>query len=128
VADLHAEEVVVMMERGFTRYLPLVAAVVLLGIGIAQLRQRRRMRSFREDPLGALKDRSELLADRAQGATEEALARIQESLDEIRGRLPEINRKRMDRRRKELNKRLIQLNEQIQELLKDLRATGIFSR
>jgi hypothetical protein len=34
----------------------------------------------------------------------------------------------MDRRRKELNKRLIQLNEQIQELLKDLRATGIFSR
>ena len=117
-----------MTERSFMKFLPMVAAFVLLGIGIAQLRQRRRPRSFREDPIGALRDRSELIADRAQGATEEALGRLQESLDEIRGRLPELNRRRMDKRRKELNKRLTLLGDQAQDLLKELRSNSMFSR
>jgi hypothetical protein len=115
-------------ERGFMKYVPLLAAVILLLVGVAQLRRRRKPRSFREDPIGALRDRGEMIADRAQGATEEALARLQESLDEVRGRLPEFNRKRMDKRRKELNKRLGMLNAQAQALLKDMRSSSMFSR
>lgn len=116
------------MNRSFTKYLPLVAAVILLAIGIAQLRRPRKPRSFREHPLGALKDRGELFAGRAQEATEEAIERIQESLDEIRGRLPELNRRRSHKRRTDLNHRLAALSDQAQELLKDLRANTIFSR
>ena len=117
-----------MLERGYMKFLPFVVAVVLLALGIAQLRRRRKPRSFREDPIGALKDRSELVANRAQEASEEALARIQESIDEIRGRLPEVNRKRMQKRRKEINKRIATIGDQAQELLKELRANTMFSR
>jgi hypothetical protein len=115
-------------ERGIVKYLPLLGVAILLIVGIAQLRRRRKPRSFREDPIGALKDRGEIIADRAQGATEEALGRLQESLDELRGRLPEFNRKRMDKRRKELNKRLATLNAQAQALVKDVRSNSMFSR
>jgi TolA-binding protein len=115
-------------DRGFMKYLPLVGAAIVLLVGITQLRRRRKLRSFRDDPIGALKDRSEIFVDRAQEATEEALGRLQESLDELRGRLPELNRKRMQKRRKELNKRLATLNEQAQALLKDMRSTSLFSR
>ena len=115
-------------ERGYMKYVPLLAAAILLIVGIAQLRRRRKPRSFREDPIGALRDRGEMLADRAQSATEEALSRLQESIDELRGRLPELNRKRTDKRRKELNKRLVALNTQAQALLKDVRSSSIFSR
>jgi hypothetical protein len=115
-------------ERGAMKYLPLLAAAGLILFGIMQFRRQRKPRSFRDDPIGALKDRGEMLADRAQGATEDALAMLQESLDEIRGRLPELNRKRMDKRRKELNKRLGALNAQAQALLKDVRSSSMFSR
>src|SRR5262245_51322733 len=115
-------------ERGMTKFLPLLAVAGLVIFGIMQLRRQRKPRSFREDPIGALKDRGEILADRAQGATEDALAMLQESLDELRGRLPELNRKRMDKRRKELNKRLGALNAQAQALLKDVRSSSMFSR
>jgi len=117
-----------MMERSYMKYLPMLGAGLLLVFGMVQLRRQRKPRNFRDDPIGALKDRSELFADRAQGATEEALGRLQESLDEIRGRLPELNRKRMDKRLKELNKRLMVLGDQAQELLKDLRSNSMFSR
>ena len=115
-------------ERGLMKFVPLLAVAGLVAFAIMQLRRQRKPRSFREDPIGALKDRGEMIADRAQGATEEALAMLQESLDEIRGRLPELNRKRMDKRRKELNKRLGALNAQAQALLKDVRSNSIFSR
>ena len=115
-------------DQGFMKYLPFAGLAVLLLVGIAQLRRRRKPRSFREDPIGAIKDRSEMIVDRAQDATEEALGRLQESLDELRGRLPELNRKRMQKRRKELNKRLAVLNAQAQDLLKDVRSTSIFNR
>jgi hypothetical protein len=115
-------------ERSFAKYLPVLGIAILLVLGVAQLRRRRKPRSFREDPIGALKDRSELFADRAQEASEEALSRLQESLDELRGRLPEFNRKRMDKRRKELNKRIAALNTQAQDLLKDVRSNSMFSR
>ena len=65
-------------ERSFMRFVPLGAAVLLLVVGIARILQRRKPRSFRDDPIGALKDRSEIIADRAQEASEEALARLQE--------------------------------------------------
>ena len=114
-------------ERSFMRFLPLGAALLLLVVGIARLLQRRKPRSFRDDPIGALKDRSELIADRAQEATEEALARLQESLDEIRTRLPDFNRRRVNKRRRELNKRVAALNDQAQALLKELRSSSMFS-
>jgi hypothetical protein len=117
-----------MTERSFMKYLPVFAMALLVILGIAQLRRQRKPRSFRDDPLGALKDRGDLIADRAQGATDEALTRLQESLDEIRGRLPELNRKRMDKRRKELNNRLTVLGDQAQDLLKELRSNSMFSR
>ena len=113
-------------ERSFMRFVPLGAAVLLLVVGIMRLRQRRKPRSFRDDPIGALKDRSEIIADRAQEASEEALARLQESLDEMRSRLPEFNRKRMDKRRRQLNKRVTALNDQAQALLKELRSSSMF--
>lgn len=116
-------------ERGFMKYLPLVGAAILLVVGIAQFfAKRRKPRSFREDPIGALKDRSELVAERAHEATEEALARLQESIDEIRGRLPEFGRKQQDKYRKDLSHRLTNLSDQAQSLLKDLRANSVFSR
>jgi hypothetical protein len=119
-----------MIEReGYLKYLPLAFAAILIAFGIAQLLGRKRKpRSFREDPIGALKDRSEIVAGRAQEATEEALARVQDTLEEIRGRLPEINRRRLDKRRKELNKRIAGLGDQAQDLLKELRANTAFSR
>jgi hypothetical protein len=115
-------------ERSLMKYAPVLAAAVLLIVGLTQLRKRRKPRSFREDPIGALKDRGEILAGRAQSASEEALTRLQESLDELRGRLPELDRKRMDKRRKEINKRLAVLNDQAQALLKDVRSSNMFSR
>ncbi len=117
-----------MDERGFMKYLPLVGAAILLIVGIAQFTKRRKPRSFREDPIGALKDRSELVAGRAQEATEEAVARLQELIDEIRGRLPEFGRKQQDKYRKDLGHRLTTLSDQAQSLLKDLRANSVFSR
>jgi hypothetical protein len=116
-------------ERGIIKFLPLLAATGGLAVlGITLLRRQRKPRSFRDDPIGALKDRGEMLADRAQGATEEALAMLQDSLDELRGRLPDMNRRRMGKRRKELNNRLDALNAQAQALLKDVRSSSLFSR
>lgn len=117
-----------MMERSFMKYLPVGVAALLVILGLVQMRRQRKPRSFREDPIGALKDRSEHFVDRAQEASDEALTRLQESLDEIRGRMPELNRKRMQKRRKEMNKRLAVLNDQAQDMLKELRSSSVFSR
>ena len=87
--------------QGLLTYVALGVAAVLAAVGLAMLLLRKRKpRSFREDPIGALKDRGEIFADKAQEATEEALTRLQETLDEIRERLPEVNRKRLAKRRK----------------------------
>jgi hypothetical protein len=119
-----------MMEReGYVKYLSLAVAAILIAFGVAQLLRRKpKPRSFREDPIGALKDRSGIMAGKAQEATEEALARVQDTLDEIRGRLPELNRRRLEKRRKELNRRIADIGDQAQELLKELRANSAFSR
>ena len=118
------------MEQGYKKFAPLalIAALLVFGVVRMLLARRKQPRSFREDPIGAFKDRSEIIAGRAQDATEEMAARMQESLEELRGRLPEFNRRRVSRRRSELNKRIAGLNEQIQALVKDLRANSTFSR
>lgn len=118
-----------MEERNLMRYAPFAVVFALLAFAAAQLlRRQRKPRSFREDPIGALKDRGEIVASRAQEASEEALVRLQESLDEIRERLPELNRRKLRKSRKEVNSRLTDLAGQAQDLLKDLRASGVFSR
>jgi hypothetical protein len=119
-----------MNERDdYMRFLPAGLAAIVLGVAaILLLRRPRKPRSFRDDPVGALKDRSEIVASKAQEATEEALARIQETLEEIRGRLPDVNRKQLAKRRKQLNQRLGLLGDQAQELLKELRANSPLSR
>jgi hypothetical protein len=119
-----------MTEReDYMKYLPGALAAIVLGIAaVLLLRRPRKPRSFREDPVGALKDRSEIVANKAQEATEEALARIQETIEEIRGRLPDVNRKQLQKRRKELNHRLAVLGDQAQDLLKELRASSALSR
>jgi hypothetical protein len=118
-----------MEERSFTKFVPFALVIALVAFGIAQLlRRQRKPRSFREDPIGALKDHSEIVANRAQEATEEALARLQESLDEIRDRMPELNRRRFQKGRKELNGRIAELTGQAQDVLKELRASSIFNR
>ena len=107
-----------MTEReDYMKYLPAALAAILLGFAaVLLLRRPRKPRSFREDPVGALKDRSEIVAGKAQEATEEALARIQETIEEIRGRLPDVNRKQLQKRRKELNQRLALLGDQAQDV------------
>jgi hypothetical protein len=118
-----------MQERGFLKIVPLAIVAALVAFGIAQLlRRQRKPRSFREDPIGALKDRSEIVAAKAQEATEDTIARLQESLDEIRDRLPEFNRRRFQKGRKELNGRVAELTNQAQDLLKELLANSMFSR
>jgi hypothetical protein len=113
----------------YMKYLPAALVAILLGLAaMVLLRRPRKPRSFREDPVGALKDRGEIVASKAQEATEEALARIQETIEEIRGRLPEVNRKQLQKRRKVLNQRLTMLGDQAQELLKELRASSTMSR
>jgi hypothetical protein len=119
-----------MTEReDYMKYLPAALVALLLGFAaVVLLRRPHKPRSFREDPVGALKDRGEIVAGKAQEATEEALARIQETLEEIRGRLPDVNRKQLQKRRKELNQRLAVLGDQAQDLLKELRANSMLSR
>jgi hypothetical protein len=118
-----------MNERALMKYVPFALAAILAAFGISQLlRRQRRPRSFREDPIGALRDRSEIVAGKAQEATEEALARLQATLDDIRDRLPDVNSKSFRRSRKEMNKRIADISSQAQEILKDLRASGVFSR
>jgi gas vesicle protein len=119
-----------MTEReDYMKFLPAgLVAIVLGAAAVLLLRRPRKPRSFREDPIGALKDRSEIVAGKAQEATEEALARIQETIDEIHKRLPDLNRKQFDKRRKQLNQRLAALGEQLQDLLKELRANSVLSR
>jgi hypothetical protein len=47
-----------MNDNGLTKYLALALAVALAAFGLTRLLQRKRKpRSFREDPIGALKDR-----------------------------------------------------------------------
>ncbi|HEU4326570.1 MAG TPA: hypothetical protein VFS21_25740 [Roseiflexaceae bacterium] len=112
-----------LLERGWAKYLPIVLVALLFGFGIAQLlRRERKPRSFRKDPIGALKDRSELLADRAHDVTEELAARLQSSLDELRDRLPDTRARKPLTRRDALNRRLHDLNGQVQALVKDLRS------
>lgn len=120
------------MEQDLRKFAPLalmtlIASLAAYGI-VRLLTQRRRPRSFREDPIGAIKDHSELFAERAQDATEETIARMQESLDELRSRLPEINRRKVDKRRAELNGRLSVLNDQIQSMMQDVRNSNVFNR
>ena len=119
-----------MEERDdYMKFLPVGLIAIVLAVAAAiLLRRPRKPRSFRDDPVGALKDRSEIVASKAQEATEEALARIQETLEEIRGRLPDVNRKQLEKRRKQLNQRLAMLGDQAQELLKELRANSPLSR
>jgi hypothetical protein len=118
-----------MKDRASMKYLPLALAAILAVFGISQLlRRQQRPRSFREDPIGALKDRGEIVAGKAQEATEDALVRLQATLDDIRDRLPDVNSKSFRRNRKEVNKRIAALSGQAQDLLKDLRANGVFSR
>ena len=115
--------------EGYMKFLPAGLVAIVLGVAaVLLLRRPRKPRSFREDPVGALKDRSEIVAGKAQEATEEALARIQEAIEEIRGRLPDVNRKQFDKRRKQLNQRLAVLGDQAQDLLKELRANSPLSR
>ena len=116
-------------QEDYMKFLPAGLVALVLGVAaVLLLRRPRKPRSFREDPVGALKDRSEMVANKAQEATEEALARIQETIEEIRGRLPDVNRKQFDRRRKQVNQRLTVLSEQAQDLLKELRANSPLSR
>jgi hypothetical protein len=118
-----------MDEQDYTKYLPLAFAAILVSLVLTLvLRRKRKPRNFRDDPIGALKDHSEIVASKAQEATEDALMRLQETIDEIRDRMPEVNRKRMVKRRKELNGRLADLTGQAQDLLKELRSSSIFSR
>jgi hypothetical protein len=119
-----------MNEReDYMKFLPAGLVAIVLGVAaILLLRRPRKPRSFREDPVGALKDRSEIVASKAQEATEEALARIQETIEEIRGRLPDVNRKQFDKRRKAVNQQLAVLSDQAQALLKELRAYSPLSR
>ena len=119
-----------MTEReDYMKYLPAALGAIVIGLAaVVLLRRPRKPRSFRDDPMGALKDHSEIVAGKAQEATEEALARIQETLEEVRGRLPEVNRRQMRKRRKELNRRLAALSDQAQELLRELRANSTLSR
>ncbi len=115
--------------ESYMKFLPAGLVAIVLGVAaVLLLRRPHKPRSFREDPVGALKDRGEMVAGKAQEATEEALARIQETIEEIRGRLPEVNRKRFDKRRKQLNQRLAVLGDQAQDLLKELRASSPLSR
>lgn len=116
-------------ERSWATYLSIAGVVLLLaGAVVTLLRRERKPRSFREDPIGAIKDRSELLAGRAQDASEELLKRLQESLGELQGRLPDVNRRKLEKRRAHLNQRLLDLNGQVQALVKDLRGNSLFSR
>ena len=119
-----------MNEReDYMKFLPAGLVAIVLGVAaILLLRRPRKPRSFRDDPVGALKDRSEIVASKAQEATEDALARIQETIEEIRGRLPDVNRKQFEKRRKALNQRLAVLGDQAQDLLKELRANSPLSR
>jgi hypothetical protein len=120
-----------MTEReDYMKFLPAGLGAIVLGVAavLLLLRRPRKPRSFREDPVGALKDRGEIVAGKAQEATEEALARIQETIEEIRGRLPDVNRKQFDKRRKQVNQRLAVLSDQAQDLLKELRANSPLSR
>lgn len=118
-----------MENNGFVKYFVLALAVGLAAFGITRLlRRQRKPRSFREDPIGALKDRSQIVANKAQAAREDAFERLQTTLDEIRDRLPEVNGKPARRGRKDLNKRVASLSGQAQDLLKELRASSVFSR
>ena len=119
-----------MTEReDYMKFLPAGLVAIVLGVAaVLLLRRPRKPRSFREDPVGALKDRGEIVAGKAQEATEEALARIQETIEEIRGRLPDVNRKQFEKRRKQLNHQLAVLGDQAQELLKELRASSPLNR
>jgi hypothetical protein len=115
--------------QNYMKFLPAGLVAIVLGVAaILLLRRPRKPRSFREDPVGALKDRGEIVASKAQEATEEALSRIQETIEEIRGRLPDVNRKQFEKRRKQLNQRLAILGDQAQDLLKELRANSPLSR
>jgi len=118
-----------MNDRALMKYLPFVFAAILAAFGIAQLlRRQQKPRSFRVDPIGALRDRGEIVAGKAQEASEEALTRLQATLDDIRDRLPDMNSKSFRRNRKQVNKRIASLSSQAQDILKDLRANGVFSR
>ena len=118
-----------MENTGFVKYLALALAIGLAAFGITRLLQRQRKpRSFREDPIGALKDRSQIVANKAQAAGEDAIERLQATLDEIRDRLPDVNSKQVRRSRNDLNKRVATLSGQAQDLLKELRANSVFSR
>ena len=118
-----------MEEKSYLNYLPIALGAALVAFVISLvMRRQRKSGSFRDDPIGALKDRGEIVAGRAQEATEEALARLQATLDEIRDRMPEVSRKQLNKGRKNVNHRLADLSSQGQDRLKELRASGVFSR
>lgn len=118
-----------MNDNGLTKYLALALAVALAAFGLTRLLQRKRKpRSFREDPIGALKDRGEIVASKAQAVSEDTIERLQATLDEIRDRLPEVSRKQIERGRKDANKRFAELTSQAQDVAKQLRSNSMFSR
>ena len=107
--------------EGYMKFLPAGLVAIVLGVAaLLLLRRPRKPRSFREDPVGALKDRSEIVAGKAQEATEEALARIQETIEEIRGRLPDVNRKQFDKRRKQVNQSVSQRTMAARQIFREL--------
>src|SRR5215207_1208768 len=112
-------------QEDYMKFLPAGLVAIVLGVAaVLLLRRQRKPRSFREDPIGALKDHSEIVAGKAQEASEEALARLQTTLDEIRDRLPDMNSKQIRRGRKQVNKRIATLSGQAQDLVKDLLSNG----
>ncbi len=66
-----------MEEKSYLTYLPIALGVALVAFVISLvMRRQRKPRSFREDPIGALKDRGEIVANKAQAVSEDTIERL----------------------------------------------------